>query len=125
MFGVKVKSLQTRNRYTVEELFDAIKTVKFTAGTPQLTHAGLTPVIVFPALDVENQVRIYNASMVRNSSNRFFVQRDERVGSISSTATADDAEAALASLGASPGNRAKACEMLVDRTYEELDELRL
>lgn len=124
MFGVKVKNLHTRNQYTVEELFDAIKSVPFTAGTPQLTHAGLSPIIVFPAIDVENQVRVYNASL-RSPSNRFYVQKDARVGSISPVASACEADEVLSSLGATAGSRAKACELLVDRTYEELDDLRL
>ncbi len=124
MLGTKVKRLRTAGSYTVEELFDAIKEVRFTAGRPRLTHLGLTPLIVFPALDIENQVRVCNVSL-RSRSNRFSVQRGECVGSVVEEAVLDDLADGWLGMGFSLGNAARLCEQLAERTYEELGRLGL
>lgn len=129
MFGTKVSRLQTRNRYTIEELFDAIKEARFTAGKPRLTHQGFSQFIVFPALDFDNQVRVYNAAIV-SPSNKFFVQRDEQVGSILDDESADSLLGGWDSRGwNSPhGNavsNAELCEQLAETTCRELGEMGL
>ena len=124
MLNLKIKRLQTRNAYTLEELFDAIKEVTFTAGRPRLTHDAFTPVIVFPALDMDNQVRVYNAGL-RSKSNKFYVQKDVCAGSLVDQTALDDLTDGWLGMGFSSGNTAKLCDQLTERTYQELDRLEL
>ncbi|MGB4933686.1 MAG: hypothetical protein WBO64_00300, partial [Ruminococcus bromii] len=57
-FGVKVKNIKTKNTYSIESLYEAIKDKNFSAGVPSLTKHGMATVITFPALDSQNQVWI-------------------------------------------------------------------
>ena len=38
--GIKFKTLETKNGYTLEELYEAIKDREFTAGKPELAKMG-------------------------------------------------------------------------------------
>ena len=38
--GIKIKNVKFKNKYTVQELYEAIKDKEFTAGVPQLTKHG-------------------------------------------------------------------------------------
>lgn len=124
MFGTKVSRLQTRNRYTIEELFDAIKEARFTAGKPRLTHQGFSQFIVFPALDFDNQVRVYNAAII-SPSNKFFVQRDEQVGSLLDDETAESLLGGWDNPRGSAVSNAELCEQLAETTCRELGEMGL
>lgn len=42
-FGIKTKNIKTKNSYTIESFFDAIKDKEFTAGTPSLTSMEWLP----------------------------------------------------------------------------------
>ena len=76
-FGVKVKTVKTSNKYTIESFYEAIKDKKFTAGEPSLTKHGLVYVITFPALDSRNQVWIMRTGFGQES-NKFQVQKQEQ-----------------------------------------------
>lgn len=60
-FGVKIKNFTTKNKYTLESFYEAIKDKTFTAGEPSLTKHGVANVITFPALDNQNQVWILSS----------------------------------------------------------------
>jgi len=57
--------LKTQNEYTIQTFFEKIKDVDFTAGAPSMTKYFKMDMIVFPAIDGENQVQIYFAGPKR------------------------------------------------------------
>ena len=61
MLGVKVAKLNLKGNYeTMEQLYEAIKDIKFEAGTPALVKHGFNQIIVYPQQDRNNQVWIMN-----------------------------------------------------------------
>lgn len=125
MRRMKVNRLETRKRYTLEEFFDAIKEARFTAGKPRLTHEGFSQLIVFPAVDVDNQVRICNAAIV-SPSNKFYVRRDGQVGAIAG----DELFGSLVGgwddrVGRFSLENAELCERLAEKTCRELEQMDL
>lgn len=58
MLGVKIKTVKTKNEYTIEEFYDAIKDKSFSAGAPALTKHGFSTIVTFPPLDRRNQIWI-------------------------------------------------------------------
>lgn len=125
-FGVKVKTVKTANKYTIESLYEAIKDKKFTAGEPSLTKHGLANVITFPALDKRNQVWIIRTGFGQES-NKFQVQKQEQagMGNMMSNAALDGLTHGFAGMGKVFGSTAKECEKLVEATAKELGELGL
>lgn len=62
MLGVKTAKLNLKGNYdSVEQLYEAIKEIKFEAGMPACVKHGFNTVIVFPELDRNNQVWIMNS----------------------------------------------------------------
>ena len=123
-FGVKIKTVKTANKYTIESFYEAIKDKKFTAGEPSLTKHGLAYVITFPALDKRNQVWIIRAGLGQES-NKFLVQKQEQagMGNMMQNAALDGLTRGWAGVGKVFGNTAKECEKLVEKTAEELNAL--
>ena len=78
-FGVKIKSIKTKNSYSIESFYEAIKDKKFTAGEPSLTKHGMALIITFPPLDSQNQVWIVKSGF-NKESNKFSVQKAEQAG---------------------------------------------
>ena len=78
-FGVKTKNIKTKNSYTIESFFDAIKDKEFTAGTPSLTKHGMATVITFPALDSQNQVWIMKSGFGKETQ-KFSIQKSTQAG---------------------------------------------
>ena len=52
------RHFNTRNAYTIEELFNVLRNYQFSAGVPSLEKEGVNNIITFPALGEFNQVRI-------------------------------------------------------------------
>ena len=125
-FGVKVKTVKTSNKYTIESFYEAIKDKKFTAGEPSLTKHGLVYVITFPALDSRNQVWIMRTGFGQES-NKFQVQKQEQagMGNMMSNAALDGLTKGWAGVGKVFGSNAKECEKLVEVTAQELNDLGL
>ncbi len=125
-FGFKLKQVKTKNAYTVDELYEAIKDVKFTAGEPELTKHGLTPVIVFPPLDRNNQVWILPAQF-KAPYTKWTIQKNEAVGLTSAVVNQalDDLTDGLTRISSVLGKKANKIEELVAATAEELDALGL
>ena len=66
MLGVKVAKLNLKGNYdTMEQLYEAIKDIKFEAGTPALVKHGFNQVIVYPEQDRNNQVWIMNVGKAK------------------------------------------------------------
>ncbi|MCH3944033.1 MAG: hypothetical protein WAY93_04050 [Atopobiaceae bacterium] len=121
--GFKVKWLDTKKAYTIEELYEAIKDKTFTAGEPSLTKNGVAYVITFPALDRQNQVWVMMASKGRKIS----VQKSEAagMGTLAGNLALDSLTDGLFGLGSIMGSNSKRCEKLVEQTAEELAALDL
>ena len=122
MFGIKVKRIKIQNSYTVESLYETVKNQSFTAGTPMLVKHGLTPMVVFPALDSRNQVQIIAAG-----KNKFQIQKGEEagLGNAAVNAVIDDLTGGLSMLKGIAGKNSKRCEELVEITTNELNALKL
>lgn len=124
MFGIKVRKIKTANAYTIEELYDAIKFTKFSAGTPALTKHGFSTIITFPPLDRKNQVWIIP---FKKKGNTFTIQKNEAAGV--GMAAGNMALSALtdgwSDITGIIGNKSKACEKLVDMTVDELNAMGL
>ena len=127
-FGVKTKTLKTNGSYTVEELFEKIKDVEFAAGKPTCEKYGPAFMIIFPALDRQNQVQIIsNAVGGKKPSQKFTIQKAEELGLGKSLV--NDAlsmlTGSLFNLGSMVTNNAKRGEELVEETYNQLEALNL
>ncbi len=128
MLGVKVKNVKTKNEYTIEEFYDAIKDHTFSAGAPALTKHGLATIITFPPLDRHNQVWIIPVvGFKKNSTNKFQISKNDVAGAGNAVANMalDDLTGGLSGLRGIVGKNTKSAEKLVDLTVQELDALQL
>ena len=119
-FGVKTKNIKTKNSYTIESFFDAIKDKEFTAGTPSLTKHGMATVITFPALDSQNQVWIMKSGFGKETQ-KFSIQKSTQAGmdNVAKNAALDSITGGLFSVGGMISENTKKCEKLVDATANE------
>ncbi len=119
-FGMKILQLQTRNFYTIETLYEAIKDKKFTAGQPYLVNHCSYNIIVFPPQDKRNQVWITPAAY--GSCNTWYVQRQEMAGSdsIINNAITNQLTFGISGIAGRLNQAAQYCEWLVDVTANEL-----
>lgn len=120
MMGVKNVKLELKGNYaTLAELLEAMKTVTFEAGPPELTKHGIGSVIVFPPVDRNNQVWITGAK------GKFNVMRSAEVaglGNMAVNAVLDTLTDGLSSMSGAFGNKKKRCMELVDITAREIKE---
>lgn len=125
-FGVKVKNIKTKNTYSIESLYEAIKDKNFTAGIPSLTKHGMATVITFPALDSQNQVWIMKSGFGKGTQ-KFSIQKSTQAGldNAAKNAAIDSVTGGLFSLGGMVSENTKKCEKLVDATAKELSEMNL
>ena len=118
--GMKALQLQTRNFYTIETLYEAIKDRHFTAGQPYLVNHCSYNVIVFPPQDKRNQVWITPAAY--GWCNTWYVQRQEMAGAdniIKNTIT-NELTFGISGIAGRLNQAAQYCEWLVDVTANEL-----
>lgn len=125
-FGVKIKNIKTKQPYSIESLFEAIKDRTFTAGTPSLTKNGLAFVITFPALDSQNQVWIMRSGFSAESQ-KFSIQKSQEagVGNMAANMAIDELTGGLFGFKSVIGKNAKRCEELVEITAKEIEDLDL
>lgn len=125
-FGIKIKKIKFSNSYTIQTLFDAIKDEQFSAGRPELVKYLANTVIVFPALDSNNQVQIMCGGLKKDSPN-FIVQKgDELSGKAAAkNVILGEITNGFSSFSRTFGNSVKECERLVEETYKELSSLGL
>lgn len=127
-FGVKIKSVKTKEKYTIESLYEAIKDKEFTAGAPSLTKHGIAMIITFPALDRNNQVWVMASGFgSKDGTNKFSIQKQEEAGVDNAVKNAiiGGLTDGWGNIGANFGANAKKCEQLVEATAKELDALGL
>ena len=125
-FGFKLRQVKTRGAYTVEELFDAIADHEFTAGRPRLTKHGLTTIITFPALDMNNQVWILPAQS-KAPYTKWTIQKNAEagVGNMVVKEVFSELSHGYTDMSGVFGKKAKRIEELVVDTARELEELDL
>jgi 16S rRNA U1498 N3-methylase RsmE len=126
MLGVQIKHLKTKNKYTIEELYEAIKDKQFSAGVPTLTKHGFTQLIAFPPLDRQNQVQIVSFKM-KGQAQTFQIQKAEAAGidNMLGNMAINNLTGGLFRWKQIAGNTAKQCEELVKLTLKELEALDL
>ncbi len=120
MLGVKNVKLNLKGNYEkIEELFEAIKELKFEAGQPACVKHGFNPIIVFPELDRNNQVWIMNAG-----KGKYQVMRSAEVAGLDNVlknAVLDELTDGITSLSGAFGNKKKRCMELVEITAKEIE----
>ena len=119
-FGMKVLQLQTRNFYTIETLYEAIKDRHFTAGQPSLVNHCSYNIIVFPPQDKRNQVWITPA--MYGWCNTWYVQRQEMAGaeSMVKNVITNELTFGISGIAGRLNEASQYCEWLVDVTANEL-----
>ncbi len=124
--GFKIKRIKTQKTYTIESFYEAIKDAKFSAGEPRLQKHGAVMLIVFPALDSQNQVQITRASF-KSESNSFQIQKMEEAGvnNLVKNQVKDSLTSGFFGMKKVFGANSKECERLVEETEKELNALNL
>ncbi len=113
LLGVKIKKVVTKQDYTIEELYEAIKGHNFSAGKPELTQHGLTQIITFPALGRNNQGWTAHAQMKKQCAS---MAVDMAPGTVTDV---------WSSFSGVFGKTAKNAGQLMEITAQELDSLGL
>lgn len=126
-FGLKQKKVKTKNNYSMETLFEAIKDKEFTPGAPQLVKQGLAQVIAFPQVDRNNQVQITQGWMMGAEGNKFVILKAEAAGAenITSNAVIEMVTGGLSGLSKLGGKSCKIAEQQVDAVVSEFEALDL
>ena len=126
-FGFKLKTLQTKQPYSMQDLYELIKDREFSAGKPELAKHGAAELIVFPPLDRNNQIRIGQGSMGKGPFSKFQVTKGEIVGmgNMAKGLALHSLTGGWSSASGVFGKNAKEGEALVVKTYEELQALGL
>ena len=124
--GIKIKKVKFKNKYTIQELYEAIKDKEFTAGVPELTKHGFAYIITFPALDDQNQVWVMAAGFGK-STNKYSIQKQDRagVGNLAKNMALNSVTNGFYGIGGMAGDNVKKCEQLVVDTAKELEAMDL
>lgn len=126
MLGVKIKNVKFKKKYTSEDLYNAIRDQRFSAGTPSLTKHGMNVVITFPPLDRQNQVWVIKTGLKERSS-KFSVQKCEQagLGNAATNMAINELTGGIFGIFSGFGKNVKKCEQLVETTAKELETMDL
>ena len=126
-FGIKQVKVETKNSYSMESLYEAIKDHEFSAGKPTLVKNGFAYVIAFPAIDRNNQCQIAQGWFKGAEGNKFTVLRSEQAGTenLVKNAILDDLTGGFSSLGKLGGKNNKLAQEQVDAVVAELKAMDL
>jgi uncharacterized protein YfaT (DUF1175 family) len=121
-FGFKIRKIETTRKYTMEELYEAIRDKQFSAGQPELTKHGATLIITFPPIDRNNQIWISPGQMKKAPWSKFIITKNEVAGmtNLAANTALSAVTNGWSDLSGSFGKKAKTAEALVVATYEEL-----
>lgn len=121
-FGFKIRKLETKKEYSIEELYEAIRNHQFTAGQPELTKHGVAMIITFPPIDRNNQIWISPGQMKKGPYSKFTVTKNEvaGVGNMAGNMALHAVTNGWSSVSGVFGKKAKTAEELVVKTHEEL-----
>lgn len=124
MLGFALKKVTTKNAYTLEEFYEAIKDHEFFAGKPQLAKNGLATVIVFPAIDKNNQVWITQTGFKAPFTKwQVFKQSAVGLGNQMGKMVVDDLTGGLTGISGILGKKAKLIEKQVKEVARELEAM--
>lgn len=116
--GYKGGIFRTSRAYTLEELFEAIKFCRFTAGVPSFIKDGKSQMIAFPPLDLQNWVQVVPIGHdFAAPSSKWLVKSGEKLCPVCLTPPR--------CISGSAENIAKRCSALVILTAGELEALSL
>ena len=126
-FGIKQVKVETKNSYSMESLYEAIKDHEFAPGKPELVKNGFAYVIAFPAIDRNNQCQITQGWFKGKEGNKFTVMRNEQAGTenLVKNAILDDLTRGFSSLGKLGGKNNKLAQEQVDQVVAELKSMDL
>ncbi len=120
MLGVKYTKLELKGDYTnIEELYEAMKDIKFEAGTPMLTKHAIHLVIAFPPVDRNNQV------WITGEKGNYNIMRSAEVaglGNLAVNSALDALSGGWTSISNIAGRAKTRCMELVDITAKEIKE---
>ncbi len=126
-FGIKQRKIVTKNKYTKEELFEAIKDHEFTPGKPDMVKHAFTDIIVFPQVDRLNQVQIIPGWMSGGAGNKWTIMKAEAAGAdnVATNIAVEFLTDGWGNLGSLGGKASKLCEKQVDEVADELVKMGL
>ncbi len=127
-FGIKQKKVSTKNKYSVESLYEAIKDKEFTPGKPTLVSQGLAKIIAFPAVDRNNQCQITQGWMVGGSEgDKWIILKAQAAGidNMAKNMVIDAVTNGWGSVGMLGGKNSKLVEQQVDAVVAEFEALGL
>lgn len=122
-FGFKLKHVKTKEPFAdTKALYERIKDERFYAGKPELVKNGLADVIVFPALDSQNQVWV-----MMFGKHRIQIQKNQEAGVTNAVVNEaiNTVTSGLFGLKSIIGKNAKEIEIQVEKTAKELEALGL
>ena len=122
MFGKKSVKVKVQKDYTPDEFYEIIKDHPFAAGKPEKIRYMMLDLIVFPALDKKNQVRIG-----KTGQKTWTVWKDEeaKVESAVLSGALYGAIGWLSNIPAMFGENAKKAVALVEQTAKDLEGMNL
>ena len=126
-FGLKIKKVETKNSYSVESLYEAIKDKEFTPGKPELVTQLAAKIIAFPAVDRQNQVQITQGWIGGGEGKKWTILKAEAAGldNMAKNMIIDKLTGGFGSLGSLGGKNSKLCEQQVDAVVDEFNALGL
>ena len=125
--GIKQVKFVTKNNYTIETFYEAIKDHEFPCGQPKLVKQALALIIVFPEIDRQNQVQIIRGWFKGDEGNKFTVMKAEAAGldNFAKNAALHALTDGWSSMGSVFGKNSKLCEKQVDEVVAELNKMGL
>ncbi|MCR5685057.1 MAG: hypothetical protein K6G81_06485 [Lachnospiraceae bacterium] len=125
--GIKQKKVETKNKYNIQSLYEAIKDHEFTPGKPNLVKQGFATIIAFPEVDRQNQVQITQGWLTGQEGNKWTILKAEAAGldNMAKNAVIGALTNGLGNLGSLGGKNSKLCEQQVDAVVAEFNALGL
>lgn len=124
LLGIKTIKIETKEKMTLEELFEKIKDVQFSFGAPEYIKHGFNYVIAFPPEDRENQVWIIS------SKTGFVVQRSvaiagaaNMVKNMAAAEVLDSLSGGITGMISAFGSPKKACMAHCDEVADKIKEI--
>ncbi len=127
-FGIKQVKVETKNSYSMESLYEAIKDHEFAPGKPELVKNGFAYVIAFPAIDRNNQCQITQGWMVGGSEgDKWIILKAQAAGidNMAKNMVIDAVTNGWGSVGMLGGKNSKLVEQQVDAVVAEFEALGL
>lgn len=122
MLGVKIKTVKTKNKYTLEAFYEIVKKLTYEAGEPSITKHGFSYIITWPALDRNNQVWLM--SLQGKESCKWQISKNDEAGvdNLAKNMAIDAVTKGWGNIGGMVGKNNKLCEKYVVDIAEALQK---